>query len=235
MIIQLLQELGFTEGVDFSFENGELVALEKSRDVEQIIQHEEIPAVYGIEGDVVVEAVPAYDEVIIIQETYLAPIPSLSELKTLLIKSNDPALLIGEYLKDKQTGENDSLNIELFLNGGPGWRFENVNPPTVDELYDLIEPVKASLEVTRVKNERIARGKEDRQKCEDALDLIAGYNRERTLTIEQITQMQQTFAQAESLLRANRPDFAKQVIESIQPDGTLITSEMKADVLAILE
>jgi hypothetical protein len=127
------------------------------------------------------------------------------------------------------------LNVELFLNGGSGWRFENVTPPTVDELYDLIEPTKASLEAARVKNERIARGKEDRQKCENALDLIAGYNRERTLTIEQITQMQQTFAQAEALLRANRPDFAKQVIQAIQPDGTLITSEMKADVLAILE
>jgi hypothetical protein len=98
-----------------------------------------------------------------------------------------------------------------------------------------IEDKTAEMAAEALKQARIARGKEDRQKCENALDLIAGYNRERTLTIEQITQMQQTFAQAEALLRANRPDFAKQVIQAIQPDGTLITSEMKADVLAILE
>jgi len=234
MIIELLTQKGFVQGVDYSYENGVLTALERTRDVEQIIYHEEVPEVLGAEGDVVEPAIPAYEEVIIVQETYLVQIPSLEELKRELVEQNDPALLISEYLKDKEVTDDDSLNIDLFLKGQGGWRFQNVPAPSIDELYDLIVPVKEATEKERVKQERIAVGKRDRQKCETALDLIAGFNRERVLTIEQITQLQQTFSQAESLLRANRPDFASQVITAIVPDGVLITEEMKADVLEIL-
>jgi flagellar biosynthesis/type III secretory pathway protein FliH len=85
------------------------------------------------------------------------------------------------------------------------------------------------------KQAKIAQGRADRAKCETALDLVAGYNRDRLLSMEQITQMQQMFAQAEALLRANRPDFAAQVISAIEPDGLLITQEMKDDVLSILQ
>jgi hypothetical protein len=81
---------------------------------------------------------------------------------------------------------------------------------------------------------KIDSGKSDRLKCEAALDLVAGYNRSNALTIEQISQMQQTFAQAESLLRAGRPDFAAQVITQIEPDGVLITRDMKDNVLELL-
>jgi hypothetical protein len=81
---------------------------------------------------------------------------------------------------------------------------------------------------------KIQKGKADRIKCERVLDLVAGYNRDRELSIEQITQMQQSFSQAEAMLRANRPDFAKQLISAITPDEVLITTEMKNICLGLL-
>ena len=234
MIIELLTQKGFVQGVDYSYENGVLTALQRTRLVDQEIDHEEVPAVLGAEGDVIEPAIPAWTEVIQVEETYTVQIPSLDQLKRELVAANDSALIISQYLKDKPVAEDDSLNIDLFLQGQGGWRFQNIPAPSIDELFDLIVPVKEAQEKERIKAERIAAGRQDRQKCETALDLIAGFNRERVLTIEQITQLQQTFAQAESLLRANRPDFASQVISAIVPDGVLITSEMKADVLEIL-
>ena len=234
MIIELLTQKGFVQGVDYSYENGVLTALQRTRLVDQEIDHEEVPAVLGAEGDVIEPAIPAWTEVIQVEETYTVQIPSLDQLKRELVAANDSALIISQYLKDKPVAEDDSLNIDLFLQGQGGWRFQNIPAPSVDELFDLIVPVKEAAEKERIKAERIAAGRQDRQKCETALDLIAGFNRERVLTIEQITQLQQTFAQAESLLRANRPDFASQVITAIVPDEVLITSEMKADVLEIL-
>ena len=123
----------------------------------------------------------------------------------------------------------------MFLNGQGGWRFSQVDAPSFSELFSLIEPVKQALEIAKVKQDKIESGRRDRQKCETALDYIAGYNREQNFTIEQITQMQQTFSQAESLLRANRPDFASQVISAIVVDGVIVTEELKQNVLEILQ
>jgi len=234
MIKELLLEKGFVEGVDYSLSGNTLTALEKTRPVEQIIHHVAIPPILGSEGDVVVEGTPAWDEIIIVDETYTENIPSLQSLKLELIRRHDAAALVGAFLEGKQTTENDSVNVDLFLSGGPGWRFEFTPPPSIDDLYSLIPTVKAKIEAQQVKETRIARGAADRAKCQNVLDLIAGYNRERALSIPQITQMQQTFAQAESLLRASRPDFAKQAIQAIQPDGVLVTEQMKQDALDLL-
>jgi hypothetical protein len=235
MIIELLESKGFVEDLDFTFDGQTLTALEKTRDAEQIIHHDAIEDILGTEGDVVVPGTPAYDEVIIVQETYYPSIPSLNSLKSEIVRSKDVALLVGKYLEGKSTTDEDSLNLELFLNTGSGWRFASVNPPTISQLYDLIPSVEAEQAAQAQKQARIASGAADRAKCQNALDLIAGYNRERTLSFEQITQLQQTFAQAESLLRASRPDFAKQVITALVPDGILVTQEMKQDVLSLLE
>lgn len=234
MIKQLLESKGFVEGLDFSYTNDTLTSLQRNRDVEQIIHHEEISAILGSEGDIIEPAIPAYDEVIIVQEQYYPTLPSLDSLKLEILQTKDTSLLIAEYLKDKTISENDSLNLELFMSGGAGWRFESVQAPGISQLYSLIETVEAAQAAEALKQARIASGAADREKCQKALDLIAGYNRERTLTIEQITQLQQTFAQAESLLRASRPDFAKIVITAIVPDGILVTEEMKQDVLSLL-
>jgi hypothetical protein len=215
MIIELLTQKGFVQNVDYSYENGELVALEQIRMVTQIDEDTQ--------------------EEVQVEEAFYADLPSLAELKLEAVRQSDPALLISEYLKGKPVSDDDSLNVELFLNGQGGWRFAQVEAPSMDELFNLIQPVKQTMDIAQAKAERIAQGRADRAKCEMALDLVAGYNRQRSLSIEQITQMQSMFAQAEALLRANRPDFAAQVISAIEPDGVIITQEMKDDVLSVLQ
>lgn len=159
MIIEKLQQLGFEEGVDFSFENNELQALEKTRMVEQEIEHPAVEAVFE-EQEILDEennsfdppqfeqveispAVEAYTEIIEVEETYLAPIPSLQDLKSMIIADHDVALLVNEYLSDKQDllDEDDSINI---VNGSIyTWGFKNIPAPSVDELFDLIQPTQA--------------------------------------------------------------------------------------------
>jgi hypothetical protein len=98
----------------------------------------------------------------------------------------------------------------------------------------LITDITAQVQAEKDKAEKIAKGQKARETCEKVLDLIAGYNLDRELTIEQITQMQATFANAEKALRAGRPAFAKIYINAITPDGVLVTEEMKAAALSLL-
>jgi hypothetical protein len=50
----------------------------------------------------------------------------------------DPALLVGEFLKDKDVSDEDSLNLDLFLKGNAdGWRFKNIPAPSLEELKAL--------------------------------------------------------------------------------------------------
>jgi hypothetical protein len=135
MLKQLLESKGFVENLDFTLVGEELTALERTRDVEMIDEQ-------GNSS--------------IVQETYLVQLPSVAELKLELVKANDPAMLIAEYLKDKQTEENDSLNVDLFLNGGPGWRFESVAAPSIDQLYALISVSKAAIDQQKINEESLA-------------------------------------------------------------------------------
>lgn len=61
-----------------------------------------------------------------------APVPSPIEFK------EDVALLVDEYLKEKEVSEDDSINLELFLKGDvSGWRFKNIPAPSLEELKAL--------------------------------------------------------------------------------------------------
>lgn len=71
--------------------------------------------------------------------------------------------------------------------------------------------------------------------CKKVLNYIAGSNLSKSLTIEQINQMQQTYSSAEAALRASRPTYAKYFISLIQPDGVLITDTEKTACLLILK
>jgi hypothetical protein len=235
MIIELLLQKGFVEGVDFSLENDTLTALPKIRMVDQEIEHPAVEEVLGAEGDVITPAQEAYIEVIQVEETYYEQLPSIESLKVELIKANDPAMLINEYLKGKDIAEDDSLNIELFLNGdSSGWRFANIAAPSIQEMFDLIQPVKSAMEVEAARQARMQAGKAARQVCEQVLDLVSGFNLERELSLEQITQMQAVLSSAEAALRAGRPTLAKMAIQAITPDEVLVTQEMKDDVLNLL-
>jgi hypothetical protein len=77
-------------------------------------------------------------------------------------------------------------------------------------------------------------GKVDREKCTRVLDYISAYNTNLNLSIEQITQMQTNFADAELALRSGRPTLASMFINTIQPDGVVITENLKNKVLSLL-
>jgi hypothetical protein len=67
------------------------------------------------------------------------------QAKANAVASQDLALLIDKYLSDKTElrDENDSLNI---ANGSIfRWDFKNITQPSIEQLYELIEPVNAKL------------------------------------------------------------------------------------------
>ena len=111
-----------------------------------------------------------------------------------------------------------------------------------DVTIAVLKPL-AKVESTDVSNEYAAEvskaarkeaGRVARIKCQNALDIIAGWNLERDLTAEQITTMQTTFATILATLQANRPDSAKALIEAIVVDDVLVTAAMKAEILSEL-
>lgn len=151
--------LPLIENTDYAIQNGELTPLPKVRVVEQIIPHAEIPAVVGQEAHGIipatfdasgneltpmipaqefiaaVAAIPAYDEVILVNETYYEVLPTLDEVKLSCIA--DVAIAVSEYLADKtelRDIENDSLNI--VNNNIYSWGFSNIPQPSISELYD---------------------------------------------------------------------------------------------------
>ena len=98
----------------------------------------------------------------------------------------------------------------------------------------MVEDKTAEIEEANRLAALIASGTQDREKCQRVLDCIAGHNRARTLTLEQITTMQQTFASIEFALRSGRPDLARLGIEALVPDEVIVTAQMKLDALSLL-
>ena len=148
------------------------------------------------------------------------------------VLDEDISLLINEYLYGKENlrdYENDSLNT--VDNQIYSWSFTNIPQPTIDDLVVLIAPMKTRLSKETLVKSLKESGKKDRIMCENVLNLIGGFNRTRTLTTEQITQMQTTFSTIQLLLQASRPSSAKALISAITPDEVLVTVEMKNLIL----
>jgi len=74
-------------------------------------------------------------------------------------------------------------------------------------------------------------GKRAREACLGALDVVAGWNLERELTTDQVDQMTSSFSTILQLLQSNRFSSARAAIVEITPDGTLVTQEMKDEIL----
>ena len=94
--------------------------------------------------------------------------------------------------------------------------------------------VSAEYTAEAAKLARREAGRVARLKCLAALDIIAGWNLERELTIEQISTMQTTFGVILQTLQANRPDSAKALIQDVVTDDILVTQEMKDEILSVL-
>lgn len=98
-------------------------------------------------------------------------------------------------------------------------------------IEDITVEVEARERVERLKS----LGRASSKACEDALDLISGYNTTRQLTAEQITQMQESFAPIVTLLSVvKRAGSAHVAISQVVADGVIVTQEMKDDLLTIL-
>lgn len=70
-------------------------------------------------------------------------------------------------------------------------------------------------------------GMKDRGTCRDCLDLISGYNRDKNLSLFQLTQMMANFSQIYFYLEKGFPATAKKNILAVEPDGVIITQELK--------
>lgn len=101
--------------------------------------------------------------------------------------------------------------------------------------YDIeVLDISLELQAEQEKQAKILAGQQAREVCQKVLDYVAGANLDKALSIEQITQMQQTYANAEAALRAARPTLAKQLIQAISVDGVLVTSVEKQACLDFL-
>ena len=77
-------------------------------------------------------------------------IPELHDLKKECVERSEPAFLISEYLAGRELSDDDSINVELFLKGGDGWRSSTVPAPSIEVLYDLIPASKTKLEQNQI-------------------------------------------------------------------------------------
>jgi hypothetical protein len=111
------------------------------------------------------------------------------------------------------------------------WRQHLVS---VKEYTVEIVDITSEVEAAAVQSAKIEAGRLAREACQKVLDLIAGYNLDRELSLSQISQLQTLMAAPEAALRAGRPTLAKQYITAVSPDGVLVTAAMKQDALSLL-
>lgn len=97
----------------------------------------------------------------------------------------------------------------------------------------IIEDVTAEYEANQRVQERIIEGNKIKKLCENVLLYVAGLNSPnmRSLTAEQVTIMETNFAAPIAYLNSARPWSAYPLIAAIEPDGELVTEEIKQDIL----
>jgi hypothetical protein len=113
---------------------------------------------------------------------------------------------------------------------------------TITEAIFKIIPSEYSIEILDITAEieekeriniQIAKGERSKSICDKALSLIRGYNGSN-LTDEQIMEMMTSFSILNELLRNGWVTKALEIVNAIVPDEVLVSSQMKADVLNIL-
>lgn len=99
------------------------------------------------------------------------------------------------------------------------------------QIIDLTAELQAEAE----RQAKIEAGKKAREVCQKVLDYVSGENLGKELTLEQITDMQVIFSDIEKALRSARPTLAKNLIAGIEPDGVLVSEELKITCLLLLK
>ena len=201
--------------------------------VKNTIHHEAVEAILDEQGNVITPAVAAYDEVVDAVETYFENLPNFEELKYSLIENVGAA--INEWLSTKTFVKSEDDGICISSNGFD-WFFKNIEKPKMEELYFSYQQLLAKETEETRKQLIVSTGRKAREACDQALDIISGYNQNRELTPEQITEMATTFTpilNALSILK--RPGVAKGLIEVAAVDGVIVTEQMKTDLLDALK
>jgi hypothetical protein len=78
----------------------------------------------------------------------------------------------------------------------------------------------------KIIQEKRAKGLHATNCCNGVLAIINGFNQDRELTYNQITQMKSTFSLIKELLKDGQPKTAKIEILKITPDGVLINQDL---------
>lgn len=128
------------------------------------------------------------------------------------------------HLIDQTQGMEDELNI--WLSGNTHKYPSNYFVEWVDLTQEYA--VKQAIEA------KLTLGRKAKEACQNVLDLISGYNLERELSVEQVSNIQSSFAPIEGALQSGRPSLAKFYISQVEPDGVLVTQEMKDMALLLL-
>lgn len=165
-------------------------------------------------------------------------------MKRIDIKKNGVVVFSSGNLPEGQAEAWLSEGLTTHTFGKPAV-YESVKNETTGEFEQVLVTPAEAFEIVHVdvtaevaKQDRIkaleAVGEADRAKCAKALKVIGGFNRERLLTAQQISDMQALFADTEKALNAGRPDLAHALISAIAVDDVLVTQEMKDICLEIL-
>lgn len=218
----------------------------------QIIHHEEIPAVYDEEENEISPMIPEWDESIMLtpgvdawneqelEEEFFqkdAPSEEIIEATWDIIQVKDfgdVALLIDLYLKSKRDDISDRDSFNIVEGVLLDWNFEIITRPTNVELLALIPNATIILEMDIIVKQKGNIGKKLGEDCESCLNVITGFNDGR-LTGPQLQSLLTSFATINTCLSNKMPKTAKGLILQLQPDGIIITQQMKDVCLYILK
>ena len=145
-----------------------------------------------------------------------------------------PERLIIDYVENPISEELKALAVEVTQVDVNGEMRDQYKIPS--EFSYEIEDITVQVEGETRRLSLIAQGEKTALACKDAFNLIAGYNQFRALSSAQKDQMASLFSPIVQALKIyERPSVAKALVTAIEPDGILVTSEMKADMLEILK
>lgn len=154
------------------------------------------------------------------------------EYKEELIKAKEMEMLADwGYMTDPRMAFNELeieiTNIALELKRIIDEQDEELLTRLVDA-YDIAMDRQSDLKARQDKKDI---GQHVRSMCNNALNVIIGYNVTRSLTTAQQNQMKSTFKDIFAALQSYQPALAKSLIQDVRVDDILVTEEMKQDVL----
>ena len=131
----------------------------------------------------------------------------------------------GAYHEAKVLVSNLKLDLKRIIK-------EN-DTSTLDLLEDKSVIYQGKESVDRSRELRKKKGSGARKICTEILDIIAGYNIENSLSTAQKDGLEASYGPIVQALTINRPMKAKPLLVAVPVDGTIVTQEMKDEILEV--